>query len=472
MVNIYLSIIINFCLSIENFFPISLISKLHSEKIISETVTGIIFSSFYFGNLLIIPVKRFLLFKIKKNNLLTVSVLIHSFSNLLFIYILYYIINFKKYIYLLCIFRCLQGISNSLSNTILYSTLIIKSKKKKLKLNIGLMELFYILGNIISPIFGSYLFIKNKIFLFVIISLFKLFFLMFICKKDMKENELNKISFFNLFSKSRIFLNCLVIIIQKSSINFFFPLILKHLNQFYNYNLLKSSIFFSIEVISFYLSLPFIKKLISCFGTKLIILLSLFINYFFINFIYPANIFPHSVIIIIIGLILIGFSESLITIGSIEDLIGFLIYNMKFNVNLSNDNASGLYYICDNLGKSIGPIIGGYYSQKSNFEYCCFFMSILNIVGFFIFILFSLNMIKHQLISINKGNIKKFHNNNVQNFDKNIETDGLFQFNSENESFDFFPFINVKSKELYECLFIRTSTFYYGGSVSTLISNL
>ena len=147
---------------------------------------------------------------------------------------------------------------------------------------------------------------------------------MFICQKDMKENELNKISFFNLFSKSRIFLNCLVIIIQKSSINFFFPLILKHLNQFYNYNLLKSSIFFSIEVISFYLSLPFIKKLMSCFGTKLIILLSLFINYFFINFIYPANIFPHSVIIIIIGLKLIGFSESLIIICSIEDLIGIL----------------------------------------------------------------------------------------------------------------------------------------------------
>lgn len=141
---------------------------------------------------------------------------------------------------------------------------------------------------------------------------------------------------------------------------------------------------------------------------------------------------------------------------------------MKFNVNLSNDNASGLYYICDNLGKAIGPIIGGYYSQKSNFKYCCFFMSILNIVDFFIFILFSLNMIKHQLISINKGNIKKFHNKNV----KNIETDGLFQFNSENESFDFFHFINVKSKELYEYLFIRITTFYYEGSVSSLISNL
>ena len=189
---------------------------------------------------------------------------------------------------------------------------------------------------------------------------------------------------------------------------------------------------------------------------------------FFINFIYPANIFPHSVIIIIIGLILIGFSESLITISSFEDLIGILIYHMKFDVNLSNNNASGLYYIYDNLGKAIGPIIGGYYSQKSNFKYCCFFMSILNIVGFFIFILFSLNMIKHQLISINKGNIKKFHNKNVQN----IETDGFFQFNSENESFDFFPFLNVRSKELYECLFIRTSTFYYGGSLSTLISNL
>jgi hypothetical protein len=106
MVNIYLSIIINFCLSIEIFFPISLISKLHSENIISETVTVIIFSSFYFGNLLIIPVKRILLFKIKKNNLLTVSALIHSFSNLLFIYILYHTINFKKHIYFLCIFRC------------------------------------------------------------------------------------------------------------------------------------------------------------------------------------------------------------------------------------------------------------------------------------------------------------------------------------------------------------------------------
>ena len=473
MNGIYIIIIMNIFCTFENFFSIPFISKLSYDNIITEIKSGLIFSAFYIGNIFIFPLKSVLLNNNKKN-LLIISLLFQSISFILFSYILFNIKIFQYYIYFLLIFRFLQGIFTSLINTILYSNLVLKSSKNNLKFNTMIMELFYILSLVLSPFLSYFFYIKFEFIYFFCFYLFKLILLIILSKTEIKSNEINETNLFIVSFNPQIFLNCIIIIIQKSSINFFFPAIIKHLSQYYKKDIKELVFFFSIQIISFYLSLPFIRKIKNFFGSKLAISISLFINFIFTNFIYPANFLPHKIIIIKIGLILIGFSESLITISSIEDFIIILISEYKYNINLSNDYASGLYNLCDNLGKAFGTFIGGYYTEKFNFELCCFFISLHNIIFFFIFIFCSLNFIQNQIILSDKNNTKKIKKKILNNINENINIDGIVQFSTDKNSWDISPFIiNIENRNnLIECVMLRTSTFNYGRSVSTFISNL
>ena len=473
MDGIYFILLINILCTFENFFSIPYISKLSYDNVITEFKSGLLFSAFYIGNILIFPFKSLLLNNNKKN-LLIISLLFQSISFILFSYLSFNIKEFQNYYYFLFFFRCLQGIFSSLINTILYSNVILKSSKINLKFNTMIMELFYILSIIISPFLSCYFYIKFEFKFFFFFYLFKLILLIVLSKIEIKSNEINETNIFIVIFNPQIFLNCIIIIIQKSTVNFFFPIIIKHLSQYYNKDIKESVFFFSIQIISFYLSLPFIRKIKNFFGSKLAISISLFINFIFTNFIYPANFLPHKIIIIIIGLILIGFSESLITISSIEDFIIVLISEFKYNINLSNDYASGLYNLSDNLGKAFGTFFGGYYTEKFNFELCCFFISLHNIIFFFIFIFCSLNFIQNQIILSDKNNVKKLKKKILTNINENNNIDGIVKFSNDKKSWEISPFIiNFENRNnLIECVMLRTSTFNYGRSVSNFISNL
>jgi len=473
MDGIYFILLINILCTFENFFSIPYISKLSYDNVITEFKSGLLFSAFYIGNILIFPFKSLLLNNNKKN-LLRISLLFQSISFILFSYLSFNIKEFQNYYYFLFFFRCLQGIFSSLINTILYSNVILKSSKINLKFNTMIMELFYILSIIISPFLSCYFYIKFEFKFFFFFYLFKLILLIVLSKIEIKSNEINETNLFVVLFNPQIFLNCIIIIIQKSTINFFFPSIIKHLSQYYNKKITESIIFFSIQIISFYLCLPFIRKIKNFFGSKLTISIGLFINFIFTNFIYPANFLPHKIIIIIIGLIFIGFSESLITISSIDDFIILLISEFKYNINLSNDYASALYNLSDNFGKAFGTFIGGYYTEKFNFELCCFFISLQNIIFFFIFIFFSLTFIQNQIILSDKNNVKKLKKKILNDINENTNIEGLIQFSTDKNSWDISPFIinNQNRNNLIECVMLRTSTFNYGRSVSNFISNL
>ena len=169
MDGIYFILLINILCTFENFFSIPYISKLSYDNVITEFKSGLLFSAFYIGNILIFPFKSLLLNNNKKN-LLRISLLFQSISFILFSYLSFNIKEFQNYYYFLFFFRCLQGIFSSLINTILYSNVILKSSKINLKFNTMIMELFYILSIIISPFLSCYFYIKFefKFFFFFI----------------------------------------------------------------------------------------------------------------------------------------------------------------------------------------------------------------------------------------------------------------------------------------------------------------
>ena len=365
---------------------------------ISESVLGLIFSLYSQANVISIPTLPFIFSKINKSILLKLSISLDAACCLIF-GLIGHIDNKDLFIIISASARFIQGITNAITSTITYSMAVYFSDKGSIKKNIGLMELSASTGLAIGPIIGSFLFhffgFETP---FIVLALLKIILVVIIVKKlIVVESQCKKSNFCRSIFNYKIFISFIAVVITLATVNFYYPVLGTYLNRKFDLSAELCGVFFVVQTFSYFLSINLIEKVHELFGTKMTMGLGQFFNFLFVLMLPPIRIFPSSVIMSVIGLTGLGMAEALSTIPSVEDFMNTLRDDLKIEETTANDLSSAIYNFGVNLGDSIGPVIGGYLTENNGFDRACFFISVINILWFFVFTLSSLKIIKKQI---------------------------------------------------------------------------
>jgi MFS family permease len=179
---------------------------------------------------------------------------------------------------------------------------------------------------------------------------------------------------------------------------FFYPTFTNHLTEKFGMSIEGSSIFFVINIASYFLVLNYINYITMKLGLKLTIVIGLFCLVLGVLFIGPISLLPQSLTTIVIGLLILGIPSALVNVSAICDLIDLLKTNrLKLDENSANDMAAAIYNLGLNFGEAVGPIFGGYVTEKINFETSCAYTSVLNLIYGIFFLSMNYEVIKTQL---------------------------------------------------------------------------
>jgi len=202
-----------------------------------------------------------------------------------------------------------------------------------------------------------------------------------------------------------------------------------------------------IPMLSYFIGLQILNKIISNFGFKLTILLGQIVIIIGAPFVYPIKFLPQSIISIIFGLSLLGISGAftcvvvIIEYGRIAKEI-----NNNLNDNSINDISSAIFNFGISLGDFIGPVFGGFISTKYGFLYSNVYMSFIALLNaaFFFFVY------KNEIISVFKEIIYFGFKNRffIENLNNNDKKNFLFE-NRENLRESFKESFYVVDKNLF-----------------------
>ena len=371
---------------IQSIFPI-----LGRQYNISDSASGIIFAAFPIANTIIIPLVPYLLEKFSKNLIFITTLFTQSCMIIVF-----GIISFspsKEFFQIFSfIIRFIQGIGVGISSTINYTLAVsICKDENEVNRNISLMELSYSIGLAIGPVMGTYLYEslgwEVPFFLLGGLNLFSSFTIINMEIKDCEKSDYSK--FFKAIFNWKILLTEIASIFIMATVNFYEPVFENYLIDNFGLGMKTASLFFDIQIVSFFVSLSLFGNLINKIGSKISISFGLFIGFIFVNLLGPISIFPKKLLIIIIGLIMLGPSEAFIILPSIEDYMNTLMTDLKFNKDYSNDLSCTIFNFVSNLGDTIGPLLGGILSDFYGFPHTCLIVSIGLFICFFIFSLFN-----------------------------------------------------------------------------------
>ena len=333
-------------------------------------------------------------------------------------------------IYLSFALRFIQGIGAGISGVIIYSLTVNYSKKHEINKNVGYIEIGYAIGYAIGPIFGT--FMKSYFgyqFPFYILGLVKLFAIASVSQFKITNVESDDTNFFHILFQWKILLTFIAVIIGLNSVIFYEPVLGNHLYEIYKISNRVYSIFLDIQVVANFLSVNLSNKIISKLGCKLSISLGLFMTFIGVNLLGPINYLPKSVYFTILGLILLGPCEVIISLSSVEDYINTIVYDLKYKRDEANDIASSVYSLSTSLGDAVGPIIGGFFTERNGFVDACKYVSLQNLFWFGVFTFFSLKEIKYQLF---EKKMKKKDDKGVELIEV-VEDDKLENGNEEDE---------------------------------------
>ena len=129
---------------------------------------------------------------------------------------------------------------------------------------------------------------------------------------------------------------------------------------------------------------------------------------------YPCPPIPRFISFIIFGFLLNGFGQSPVFIPGLVAL-SHNIRKIDGNIDelIANDISSTFNSLTIDIGEFIGPIIGGFYTSKYDFKYCCYIIFLLGIIYSAIFIGCFINTIKDEIKYLINGK-----DNMVQIFEK------------------------------------------------------
>ena len=310
-------------------------------------------------------------------------VLLYGFFN--------YIPSHHSFIIISFTIRIIHGLFCGIVTIIIYSIISSISADEEIQLALGYMEVAWCIGLSVGPLFAS-IFYKIGGFTLPFLALGCLLYISVYLTKiisaeniDKEENTDNKeeTSYLKSVFHLNIILNILAVTFGIIATTFYFPCLTNHLVNKYHLSISVSSLFFIVGMIFYMFFLRYLNAITDKLGMEKTPCLGLLMITLGCLFVYPVFPIPQNIISILIGLCLIGGAGAPLNVPGLINMSNYLkIYDNNLDELTSNDIASTLYSLANNIGDFIGPTLGGFLSTQFGFKNCCIILSLL--FGFFL----------------------------------------------------------------------------------------
>ena len=377
MKNTFLFALINMFSGMGYSLVSPLFPSLGEKDHLSEELLGWIISAYSIAGTILTPFVPKLIKKYSRINLLCISAFFEATCTLLYGFLIY-INSFPVLITIIFILRIIHGCCSAIIGTLVYSLTISLAEEDELQISLGNLEIAWSLGTATGPIFAS------------------------VC--------------YNFGGYSLPFYPCLT----------------NHLSKNYGLSIRISSLFFVIPTVAYIFILQFLDLLTSKFGVYFIYILGLIFTAFSALFIYPCPPIPSSIIFIIFGFLINGLGSAPVFIPGLVLLSKNIIkIDPTINQLTANDISSAINNLTIDVGEFLGPIVGGFFTSRYDFKFCCFIIFIISISYSSIFLIYFYSNIKEDIININneQKNVKDFIK-----MKKNIEEEGYDDLIPDNVS--------------------------------------
>lgn len=372
------------------------------ERGVSDSVIGLVFSSFAISNFITTIATPYIIKIIGRKNTLYISLITESICTICF-GLISFITNKNIFISLSFVIRFAQGAGGAVVQTLIYSLTAASSSSQNIEKNFGYIELGCSIGVAIGPLFASvgyYLFGFEFPFIFAgFLEMFLAFFIKDLIIEESAENE-NGPSVMKILTNINILMTFLAVMVDMISLSFIYPVFATHLNKKFLLSPEIISLFFIIETITYFISLQVLNKINKMFGNKLTITIGTLMNGAFILFLSPNRFLPQKISLVIIGLGGLGVSGALVSIPAMVDIIGTMKNELKIEEHIAQDYSSAIFNLGYFFGETLGPLAGGALSDKYGFEGGCNFNSGFNILFGIIYSLFLVMQLKEKRHSI------------------------------------------------------------------------
>ena len=406
--------IVNMISAIPYSLVTPLLPTLSQKENFSETVLGFIISLFPLAVTLFSTVVPILCKKYSRFKLLSFVTFFEAVMTVLY-GILIYIPNKIILLIIIFIIRTIHGICAGTIGTLVYSLTISFAEKGKTQTSLGRLEIAYTLGSSIGLLIASAFYkIGGYPLPFFVGGCFTFasFYLTFqINEKNMKKDSDEKegddnYNYLKYLLNPEIYSILIGFVVVMINVTYFAPSFSNHLSNNYSISVSTASLIYMTPMIPYMVIMQFLDMLTSKFGNYLIFIIGVTIIGISSLMIYPVPPLPQSVIVIVIGFLICGCAGVPVFIPGLVMLAKNIKKSDKSIDEMSaNDIASVLNTLCQELGDFIGPILGGYISERLGFKVCCIIVSIIELTYAAIFILFFYDKIKHDFKMI--GHEKK-----------------------------------------------------------------
>ena len=303
-----------------------------------------------------------------------------------------YISSFPLLIISIFIVRILHGIFAGIIAILVFSLTYSLSSEDELQVALGSLELGFCLGSSAGPIFASFFYkiggYPLPFFILGIVLYISVYLTKQISEEKLKNDEEMEGNppFVKFLYYWDINIILIVLIIGMVACTYYLPCLTNHLMNNYNLSVSMSSLFFVIPVIFYVIglqTLDFFTNKIGIYATSTI---GLFLTAISCLFTYPTPPIPKSILCVIFGFIIKGLGQAPVFVPALV-AITKKIRDIDNNIDelTANDISSAMYNLFINIGDFIGPVIGGFLSNRFGFNFCNFVIALVMLIYTFIY---------------------------------------------------------------------------------------
>jgi MFS family permease len=380
-----------------------LFPSLGEKDHLSEEILGWIISTYSISGTILTPFVPRLIKKVSRIKLLCFATLFEAICTILYGFLIY-INSYQVLIIIIFSLRIIHGCCSAIIGTLVYSLTISLADESEMQISLGNLEVGWSLGTSCGPLFASicyrfggysFPFIALGIILFYSVNLARHIDSEKLNTEEEHDKEPKIASFFIYPQIFLILFGFIVIMIINS---FYYPCLTKHLSHNYNLSVSTSSLFFVVPIISDITILQFLDSISSKCGIYLTYSFGLILSAIGTLFIYPCPPLPKSIFPIILGFLSIGAGSAPVFIPGLVAL-SKNIRKVEPNIDelTANDISSAINNLTIDIGEFVGPIVGGFFTSRYDFKYCCFIIFIIGISYSSIFVLYFFINIKNDI---------------------------------------------------------------------------
>jgi len=406
MKNTTLFILINMFSGMGYSLVSPLFPSLGEKDHLSEEILGWIISAYSIAGTIITPFVPILIKKFSRIKLLYFATFFEATCTLLYGFLIY-ISSFPILITIIFALRILHGCCSAIIGTLVYSLTISLTEEDELQISLGNLEVGWSLGTSSGPLFASFCYrFGGFSFPFIVLGLF--LYVSFYLAHEINSEKLKTEEdpekdppFAKFLIHPQVFIILIAFIIVMIISSFYYPCLTNHLTHNYHLSVSTSSLFFVVPIVSYIFILQFLDRISSKYGIYVTFSCGLILTAASPLFLYPCPPIPRSLIFIIMGFLLSGIGTAPVFIPGLVALSKNI---RKIDENIdeltSNDISSAINNLTIDVGEFIGPIVGGFFTSRYDFKYCCYIIFMIGIIYSIIFILYFISNIKEDIKNI------------------------------------------------------------------------